>query len=54
MSNNRGGLGCLAPIIGIVLLFAIEGIGALYEKSQYGLIRDARKSEQPDTDSPTP
>lgn len=44
MSNSSGGSGCLAQIIGIVLLVAIGGIVSMCQESQYRLIKNARKT----------
>ena len=46
MSNSRGGSGCLAPIITAILVFAISGAFKIYDETQIGLIKKARKYDE--------
>lgn len=44
--SRDGGSGCLAQIIGIGLLLAIEGIVSMCQNTQSRLIKDAREKNR--------
>ena len=46
MSNSRGGSGCLPSIIIAVLVFVIWGAFEIYDETQIGLIKNARKYDK--------
>lgn len=46
MGNNRGGSGCLPQIITAVLVFVLWGAFKIYDETQIGLIKNARKFDK--------